>query len=166
MQRDTGRQLAHWRCHPHLDRMTDSSETWHRVGAGDALRAAAPVAVTAGGHQVAIFLYDGRLRAISNRCNHKGGPLAEGRLHGEFVMCPWHAWEYSVITGRGPAGYDEEQVPVFALSRERPDGVYIRTPPAMPRHLIAHKDIAPARGTPGDGGGASSRARIVHHRDG
>ncbi len=118
--------------------MNDSTEAWHRVGAGDELRAAAPVAVTAGGHQIAIFLYDGRLRAISNRCNHKGGPLAEGRLHGEFVMCPWHAWEYSVITGRGPQGYDEEQVPVFSVE-ERPDGVYVRTPPAMPRHLIPHK---------------------------
>ncbi len=118
--------------------MNDSSEAWHRVGVGNDLRAAAPVAVTAGGHQIAIFQYDGRLRAISNRCNHKGGPLVEGRLHGEFVMCPWHAWEYSVITGRGPQGYDEEQVPVFAIE-ERPDGVYVRTPPAMPRHLIPHK---------------------------
>jgi nitrite reductase/ring-hydroxylating ferredoxin subunit/multimeric flavodoxin WrbA len=121
--------------------MSDSREAWHRVGTAAGLRAEAPVAVAAGGHQIAIFLYDGQLRAISNRCNHKGGPLAEGRLHGEFVMCPWHAWEYSVITGRGPAGYDEEQVPVYTLE-ERADGVYVRTPPAMPRHLIAHKPSA------------------------
>jgi nitrite reductase/ring-hydroxylating ferredoxin subunit/multimeric flavodoxin WrbA len=121
--------------------MNDSREVWHRVGTASGLRAAAPVAVAAGGHQIAIFVYDGHLRAISNRCNHKGGPLAEGRLHGEFVMCPWHAWEYSVITGRGPAGYDEEQVPVYTLE-ERSDGVYVRTPPAMPRHLIAHKPSA------------------------
>jgi nitrite reductase/ring-hydroxylating ferredoxin subunit/multimeric flavodoxin WrbA len=121
--------------------MSDSREAWYRVGTAAGLRAAAPVAVAAGGHQIAIFLYDGQLRAISNRCNHKGGPLAEGRLHGEFVMCPWHAWEYSVITGRGPAGYDEEQVPVYTLE-ERDDGVYVRTPPAMPRHLIAHKPSA------------------------
>ena len=77
MRRYAGRQLAHWRCRPHLHPMNDSGETWHRVGVGNDLRAAAPVAVTAGGHQIAIFLYDGRLRAISNRCNHKGGPLAE-----------------------------------------------------------------------------------------
>ncbi len=121
--------------------MSDSREVWHRVGTAAGLRAAAPIAVVTGGHQIAIFLYDGQLHAISNRCNHKGGPLAEGRLHGEFVMCPWHAWEYSVITGRGPAGYDEEQVPVYTLE-ERPDGVYVRTPPAMPRHLIAHKPSA------------------------
>lgn len=118
--------------------MNDANEIWYRVGGVAELRAAAPVAVAAGSHHVAIFLHDGQLRAISNRCNHKGGPLAEGRVRGEFVMCPWHAWEYSVVTGRGPEGYDEEQVPVYAIE-ERTDGVYVRTPPAMPRHLIAHK---------------------------
>jgi hypothetical protein len=53
-------------------------------------------------------------------------------------MCPWHAWEYSVVTDRGPEGYDEEQVPVYAVE-ERSDGVYVRMPPTMPRRLIAHK---------------------------
>src|SRR2546422_2715585 len=53
-------------------------------------------------------------------------------------MCPWHAWEYSVITGKGPEGYDEEQVPVFAVE-EREDGVYVQTPPVMPRRLVKHK---------------------------
>lgn len=118
--------------------MTDKRDTWHRIGDPVALRAGAPHAITAGGHHIALFHYDGAFRAISNSCNHKGGPLAEGRLHGEFVMCPWHAWEYSVLTGRGPTGYDEEQVPVFDVE-ERPDGVYVRTPPAMPRRLVAHK---------------------------
>ena len=46
-----------------------------------------------------MFLYDGRFRAIGNTCNHKGGPLSEGRLRGEFVMCPWHAWEWNCATG-------------------------------------------------------------------
>jgi multimeric flavodoxin WrbA len=54
------------------------------------------------------------------------------------VVCPWHGWEYSVVTGRGPEGYDEEQVPVFALE-EREDGVYVATPPASPRKLLKHK---------------------------
>src|SRR2546425_13040638 len=43
----------------------------------------------------------------------------------------------SVITGRGPEGYDEEQVPVFAIEA-RDDGVHVQTPPTMPRKLIKH----------------------------
>jgi nitrite reductase/ring-hydroxylating ferredoxin subunit/multimeric flavodoxin WrbA len=118
--------------------MTDIKEVWHRVGSASDIRASAPVVATPGGQQVALFVFNGVLHAISNRCNHKGGPLAEGQLHGEFVMCPRHAWEYSVVNGRGPDGYDEEQVPVYAVE-ERPDGVYVRTPPTMPRRLVAHK---------------------------
>jgi nitrite reductase/ring-hydroxylating ferredoxin subunit/multimeric flavodoxin WrbA len=112
--------------------------TWHRVGAEAELRAQAPLALKIERHRIAIFLYDGQLRAISDICNHRGGPLSEGRVHGEFVMCPWHAWEYSVITGKGPEGYDEEQVPVYRLEA-RSDGVYVELPPAMPRRLIKHK---------------------------
>jgi nitrite reductase/ring-hydroxylating ferredoxin subunit/multimeric flavodoxin WrbA len=112
--------------------------TWHRLGTKAELSARVPFSVKLDRHTVAVFLYEDRFRAIGNTCNHKGGPLCDGRLHGEFVMCPWHAWEYSVVTGKGPEGYDEEQVPVFAVE-EREDGVYVATPPVMPRRLVKHK---------------------------
>src|SRR6266566_4530855 len=112
--------------------------TWHRLGDKPELLLQVPTVFKLDRWSVAVFHHDGRLRAIGNACNHKGGPLSEGRLHGEFVMCPWHAWEYSVITGKGPEGYDEEQVPVFAVE-EREDGVYVQTPPVMPRRLVKHK---------------------------
>jgi nitrite reductase/ring-hydroxylating ferredoxin subunit/multimeric flavodoxin WrbA len=112
--------------------------TWHRLGAKDELLARVPFALKIERHRIAVFVHDGRLTAISDVCNHKGGPLSEGRVQGEFVTCPWHGWEYSVVTGKGPAGYDEEQVPVFAV-QERPDGVYVQTPPVLPRKLVKHK---------------------------
>ncbi|MGH7568553.1 MAG: Rieske 2Fe-2S domain-containing protein [Gemmatimonadales bacterium] len=114
--------------------------TWHRLGTRDELLARVPFAVKLERHRIAVFLHEGRFTAISDICNHKGGPLSEGRVRGggEFVMCPWHGWEYSVLTGKGPEGYDEEQVPVFAVE-ERPDGVYVQTPPTMPRKLVKHK---------------------------
>jgi nitrite reductase/ring-hydroxylating ferredoxin subunit/multimeric flavodoxin WrbA len=113
-------------------------ETWHRLGTREELLARVPFAVKLERHRVAVFLYEGRFRVISDICNHRGGPLSEGRLRGEFVMCPWHAWEYSVITGKGPEGYDEEQVPVYGVE-ERSDGVYVKLPPEMPRRLLKHK---------------------------
>src|SRR6266513_3063121 len=111
---------------------------WHRLGDKPELLLQVPTVFKLDRWSVAVFHHDGRFRAIGNACNHRGGPLSEGRLHGEFVMCPWHAWEYSVITGKGPEGYDEEQVPVFAVE-EREDGVYVQTPPVMPRRLVKHK---------------------------
>jgi nitrite reductase/ring-hydroxylating ferredoxin subunit/multimeric flavodoxin WrbA len=112
--------------------------TWHFLGPTQELLARVPCAVKLDRHQIAIFQYDGRLRAIGARCNHKGGPLAEGRVNGEYVMCPWHAWEYSLLTGKGPPGFDAEQVPVYAVE-ERPDGVYVQTPPVSPRRVVKHE---------------------------
>src|SRR5213593_655200 len=112
--------------------------TWHRLGTKDELLARVPFAIKIDRHRIAVFLHEGRFTAISDICNHKGGPLSEGRVRGEFVMCPWHGWEYSVLTGKGPEGYDEEQVPSFAIE-ERADGVYVLTPPVMPRKLVKHK---------------------------
>jgi len=111
---------------------------WHRLGTHAEVAARAPYAARLDGFTVAVFLHEERVRAIGNACNHKGGPLAEGRRRGEFVVCPWHGWEYSVVSGRGPEGYDEEQVPVFAVE-ERADGVYVATPPELPRRLLKHK---------------------------
>ena len=112
--------------------------TWHLLGTRAELLARVPFSVKLDRHAIAVFVFDDRIRAIGNSCNHKGGPLCEGRLHGEYVMCPWHAWEYSVVTGKGPPGYDEERVPVFEVE-ERSDGVYVGTPPVSPRKLIKHE---------------------------
>jgi nitrite reductase/ring-hydroxylating ferredoxin subunit/multimeric flavodoxin WrbA len=112
--------------------------TWHRLGSRDEVVARAPFAVKLARQQVAVFYHEGRLRAIGSRCNHQGGPLCEGQVRGEFVMCPWHAWEYSLVTGRGPSGYEAEAVPVFAVE-ERADGVWVDSDPVSPRHLVKHE---------------------------
>jgi nitrite reductase/ring-hydroxylating ferredoxin subunit/multimeric flavodoxin WrbA len=112
--------------------------TWHRLGTRDEIAARAPFAVKLERHAIAVFAYEGSFRAISNTCNHQGGPLCEGRLRGEFVMCPWHGWEYSVVTGKGPEGYGEDAAAVYAVE-ERADGVYVQTPPVSPRRVIRHE---------------------------
>jgi nitrite reductase/ring-hydroxylating ferredoxin subunit/multimeric flavodoxin WrbA len=112
--------------------------TWHHLGSREALLAQLPLALKLDRQQIAVFLHEGRFRAIGNRCNHRGGPLNEGRVRGEYVMCPWHAWEYSVLTGKGPPGYEAEAIPVFAIE-ERADGVWVDTDPVSPRKLVRHE---------------------------
>ncbi|MFN8650827.1 MAG: NAD(P)H-dependent oxidoreductase [Gemmatimonadales bacterium] len=112
--------------------------TWHRLGTRDELLARVPFALKVERQQIAILHHEGRFRAIGNRCNHRGGPLCEGQVRGEYVMCPWHAWEYSVVTGKGPPGYEHEAVPVFTVE-ERADGVWVDSDPASPRRLVKHE---------------------------
>ena len=68
--------------------MTD----WHRLGTKAELLERVPFSIKLERHQIAVFSFGGGFRAISNICNHKGGPLCEGRLRDQFVMCPWHGW--------------------------------------------------------------------------
>jgi nitrite reductase/ring-hydroxylating ferredoxin subunit len=56
--------------------------------------------VEAGGQKVALFNVGGKIFAIGAACKHRGGPLAEGELDGTTVICPWHAWEYDITTGK------------------------------------------------------------------
>lgn len=40
-----------------------------------------------------------RFLAIDNRCPHRGGPLGDGIIAGESVVCPLHAWKICLETG-------------------------------------------------------------------
>lgn len=52
--------------------------------------------------EIALFNVDGKFYAISEKCQHKQGPLSKGVLDGMIVTCPWHGWKYSVIDGISP----------------------------------------------------------------
>jgi len=41
----------------------------------------------------------GRVTALSGTCLHRGGPLGQGAIHANHVVCPWHAWEFDCFTG-------------------------------------------------------------------
>jgi len=55
--------------------------------------------VEAEGQSIAIFNLGGRFYAIENTCPHRGGPLSEGMMTGEEVICPWHGSRFNVKTG-------------------------------------------------------------------
>ena len=52
------------------------------------------------GRLVAVFkARDGKLFAVDGTCPHKGGPLADGMLIGEQVVCPLHAFRFDGTSG-------------------------------------------------------------------
>ena len=52
------------------------------------------------GEPYAVCNVDGELHAVHGVCPHNGGPLGQGALHGNMLVCPWHAWEFDCLTGR------------------------------------------------------------------
>src|SRR6516164_7395820 len=47
------------------------------------------------------FLINGQrvICATSPTCPHEDGPLAEGWLEGDAVICPWHGYDFALATG-------------------------------------------------------------------
>jgi nitrite reductase/ring-hydroxylating ferredoxin subunit len=60
-------------------------------------------------------------------CTHKGGPLAEGKLSGTRLACPWHGWMYDVRTGECVFPGRGARVPTYA-TRVEGDDVWVETP--------------------------------------
>jgi nitrite reductase/ring-hydroxylating ferredoxin subunit len=50
--------------------------------------------------EVAVFHVDGSFHALDNTCIHRGGPLGDGMCSGTTVTCPWHGWQFDVVSGK------------------------------------------------------------------
>lgn len=95
------------------------------------------------GERVAVFRYDGRISAISNVCQHQNGPLGEGRIVNDCVVCPWHGYEYQPATGASPAPFTEK-VPTFEV-RVMAGRVLVHPQPYAPGTRVEPAIIAEAR---------------------
>ena len=57
-------------------------------------------AVRIGDDEIAIFNLGGdRFLACDNACPHRGGPLADGIVSGNTVVCPLHAYKVCLDSG-------------------------------------------------------------------
>jgi nitrite reductase (NADH) small subunit len=52
------------------------------------------------GKAIAIANVSGKFYAVNNTCLHRGGPLGQGALEGNVVTCPWHGWQFDVVSGK------------------------------------------------------------------
>jgi len=94
--------------------------------------------VNVGRLRLALSYRDGRFGAISGVCNHVAGPLGQGALEGEYVVCPWHYWRFHRTSGAGEPGYEDDRVPSHRV--EVRDGrLYVELTPATKRGRLPHK---------------------------
>jgi len=52
------------------------------------------------GETICLANIEGKYYAIGNVCTHLGGPLAQGKLEGYEVQCPWHGSRFDIRNGR------------------------------------------------------------------
>ncbi len=73
--------------------------------------------IEVGGREIALFCMGGHFYATSNVCPHQGGPLAEGKIEGEMVVCPWHQWRFNIKTGVSFAS-PKLKIEIYPVRRE------------------------------------------------
>jgi len=73
---------------------------WIRVTRAENIPLREGRSVRIGDDEIAIFnLGDERYVAVDNACPHRGGPLCDGIVSGDAVVCPLHGWKISLETG-------------------------------------------------------------------
>ena len=73
---------------------------WIRLcGVGEAPGVGSVMEAEVKGKAVCLANVEGRLCALDNVCPHRQGPLGQGWIEGEAVVCPWHSWAFHVETG-------------------------------------------------------------------
>jgi nitrite reductase/ring-hydroxylating ferredoxin subunit/multimeric flavodoxin WrbA len=115
--------------------MTES--TWHDLGSVEELAQTALRTLSLGRSKIALSYANGEFGAIHNACNHVGGPLGEGTLDGEYVVCPWHNWKFHRCSGKGEPGYEADAVPHFELKQSN-GHLFVREEPASKRSRLPH----------------------------
>lgn len=85
-----------------------------------------PTIVVAGGRALCLTRTADGWGVLDNRCPHQGGPLGEGQVEGDWLLCPWHGYEYDPLTGEPPPGFTDHAT-VYPVE-ERADGLYVELP--------------------------------------
>ncbi len=83
--------------------------TWIRIAPCDSIPPREGRAAVIGNREIAIFNLGDRFLAVDNHCPHQSGPLCDGIVAGDAVVCPLHAWKVKLDTGSvtRPSGREE-----------------------------------------------------------
>ncbi len=110
---------------------------WKDLGSVETLKLKSLQEITIDRTKIALSYVNEKFFAISGVCNHAGGPLGNGRLDGEYIVCPWHNYKFHCGTGKGEPGFEEDQVPSYDLN-ERDGHLWINLNSATSRVKAPH----------------------------
>jgi multimeric flavodoxin WrbA/nitrite reductase/ring-hydroxylating ferredoxin subunit len=120
------------------------NERWHDVGDAAELARTPIQQIQVHGTRMALSCVDDVFGAIHGSCNHAGGPLGQGTLEGEYVVCPWHQWRFHRSEGHGERGFEQDVVPAYGV-RVRSGRLQVSVTPHVKRQRTQHSPHALAR---------------------
>jgi len=72
-------------------------------------------------NKILLLNLNGEIYAIGSRCPHKGLSLAQGKIEGNIITCPYHGSRFDVATGQVIKGPAKEGLPVYEVKVEEKD---------------------------------------------
>lgn len=98
---------------------TNKTESnWIELGKTDQLKEKTLQQIVINKTKIALSYKDGKFYAVSGVCNHSGGPIGEGKIEGDYIVCPWHYWKFHYATGEGEPGFEDDKIPIYKLKEE------------------------------------------------
>lgn len=90
-----------------------STTEWTDACAESELDDHGPHVVNVDDRSVLLVRRGAKVSAFANRCTHRGGPLAEGKVTDELVECPWHQSRFRLSDGTVECGPATRPQPLF-----------------------------------------------------
>ncbi len=106
------------------------------------ITAAEPLIVTVNSIQIGVYLVNDRIVAWRNVCPHMAAPVCRGTISGttlpsdvytyeygrdgEVLQCPWHGWEFDLLTGHHLAAGSRARLRGYRIEVDGND-VFIHT---------------------------------------
>jgi nitrite reductase (NADH) small subunit len=100
-------------------------EEWLRIGRAADVPLLEGRSVEVGERRIAVFRLADRWVAIDHACPHQGGPLSDGIVAEDCVICPLHNQRFSLSTGERQDGGGEGGVRTYGV-RERHGALELR----------------------------------------
>lgn len=113
-------------------------ENWIELGSVDEFKQKKLTEIIIGKTKLAVSYHNEQFGIISGVCNHVGGPLGQGHIDGDFVVCPWHYWKFHFKTGKGEPGYEEDKVPAYNYKIEN-EKLFVNLDSATKRNKLPHE---------------------------
>lgn len=86
-----------------------------------------------GGVGIAVFRgRQGEVYAAQAECPHRAGPLADGLLGGEALICPLHNFRFNVATGE-PLGNDCPALRIYPVSMNEDGEILVAVSGSQPK---------------------------------
>lgn len=77
-----------------------------------------PTKANVAGTDVFLLKTSTAIYALANKCAHMGGPLAEGKVEGNSIVCPWHGSRFCLKDGHVEDGPATTNQPAFDVKVE------------------------------------------------